>query len=250
MIKKQVIVVYSGLSLGWLILMLAIFSFILSGCHRGDDVTGSGRVTTEERTVGHFSEVEVLGPFEIHLKQGPDQPVTIEAEDNIIPIIETYVRGEVLRIEVDDDTKLHNSKPIHIYLQSTSYRYVELAGSGSVDNTDTLRSDRFKYVMDGSGDATFTIVTDKLETEAYGSGNIVLRGKTPSYKSRMQGSGDIDALDLRATDAELEIFGSGDQTVNVSRTLDVAIYGSGDVRYKGNPEVKSKVHGSGKVSRL
>jgi hypothetical protein len=250
MVKKQVIVVYSGLSLGWLLLMAAIFSFIFSGCHRGDDISGSGRITTEERQIGHFSEVEIMGPFEIHLKQGPDGPVVIKAEDNVIPLIDTYVRGEVLRIDVDDDVSFHRVKPIHIYLQSSTYRYVGLYGSGSVENEDTLRVPQFRYTLDGSGDARLTLAADKLETEVHGAGSILYKGSAASYKCRLDGSGDIDALDLKTKNSDIEIFGAGDHTINVSQTLDVAIYGSGDVRYKGDPHVESKIYGSGKVSRL
>jgi len=31
--KKQIIIVYSSLGIGWLLLMIIIFSFILSGCN-------------------------------------------------------------------------------------------------------------------------------------------------------------------------------------------------------------------------
>lgn len=47
--KKQFIITYTSLSIGWLLLMIAIFSIILSSCTK-ENISGSGNVVTETRT--------------------------------------------------------------------------------------------------------------------------------------------------------------------------------------------------------
>jgi hypothetical protein len=76
--KKQFIITYTSLSIGWLLLMIAIFSIILSSCAK-DNISGSGNVVTETRTTDPFTDVEISGPFAINLLQENNAKVEIKA---------------------------------------------------------------------------------------------------------------------------------------------------------------------------
>ncbi|MET6998641.1 head GIN domain-containing protein [Chitinophaga defluvii] len=246
-IKKQVVVTYTSLSISWLLLMIAIFSFILSGCRR-DTIVGSGHVITEERPIDPFSEVTVDGSFDIQLTQDGNQPLKIEAEDNVMRVVETYVSGNTLRIKIKDHTNLRRYKTIQVYVHSAAFNRVIFSGSGSLNTTDTIRASKFTYELNGSASANLTLNADQIATIINGSGNMRFKGKANSYNSEINGSGDINGLDLLTHNASLTVHGSGDQSISVDTQLDVNIYGSGNVQYKGNPgKVNSNVQGSGKV---
>jgi hypothetical protein len=247
--KKQTIIVYSSLGIGWLLLMLFIFSFILSGCTK-EVIGGNGHVIAEQRQTGNFTAVAVDGPFFVHMKQTTDTRVEIDAEDNLMRVIETYVTDSVLHIRLKKGVRLNFYKDIQVYLQSSNYQRVSFSGSGNIENTDTLRTDSFAYTIDGSGDARFTLVTAQLTTVVNGSGNVTLHGSAGHYNSDTNGSGDISAIDLACTDAGINVEGSGGHTLSVSQTLDVSIRGSGNVRYKGSPAVSMDIQGSGRVIKL
>ncbi|GAA3948746.1 hypothetical protein GO495_24270 [Chitinophaga oryziterrae] len=247
--KKQVIIVYSSLGIGWLLLMIVIFSFILSGCNK-EVLGGSGLIVTEKRQTGNFTDVAVDGPFYVHLKQAADTHVEISAEDNLMRVIDTYVSGTTLHVTLKKGVRLNFYKDIQVYLQSAHYHVVSFSGSGSIDNTDTLRTDNFDYTVNGSGNARFTVVTPKLGTLVNGSGDVTLYGSAGVYNSDVNGSGDISALGLACTDAGISVKGSGEQTLSVSHALDVSIWGSGNVRYKGSPAVNTDIQGSGRVIKL
>jgi hypothetical protein len=247
--KKQLIIVYSSLGIGWLLLMLVIFSFILSGCNK-EVLGGSGNVVTEERQTGSFTDVAVDGPFYVHLKQTADTHVAVKAEDNLMRVIETYVSGTTLHIRLKKGVRLNFYKDIQVYLQSNNYHSVSFSGSGNIDNTDTLHTDRFDYTVNGSGNAGFTVVATRLETLVNGSGNVTLHGSAGIYNSDISGSGDVSAIDLACTDAGISVKGSGGHTLSVSHALDVSIWGSGSVQYKGSPSVNTDIQGSGRVIKL
>jgi hypothetical protein len=248
--KKQTVITYTGLSISWILLMIFIFSFILSSCHK-DVIVGSGHVITEQRPIDPFSEITVDGSFDIHLKQDGNLPLVIDAEDNVMRVIETYVSGNTLRVKIKDHTNLRRFKAIQVYVHSNTFNRMIFSGSGSVNAPDTIRTDKFTYEINGSASTNLALDGTQIETIINGSGNIRYKGKVNSYTSTINGSGDINALELLTRNATLTVHGSGDQTISVENQLDVNIYGSGNVKYLGNPaKINSNIQGSGKVIKL
>lgn len=88
---------------GWqrvgLVLVLLLSSFVVAGCAGGQ---GSGNVTNETRDVSSFSEVALHGTGNLTIKQTGSESLTIEAEDNVLPHIQTDVKNNRLTIETDD----------------------------------------------------------------------------------------------------------------------------------------------------
>ena len=54
-------------------------------------VTGSGRVTSETRAVSGITRVALEGMGEVVIQEGAAESLTIEAEDNILPLITSAV---------------------------------------------------------------------------------------------------------------------------------------------------------------
>ena len=61
------------------------------------------------------------------------------------------------------------------------------------------------------------------------------------------GAGKIDAHDLRANDADVNVTGAAGVDVYATDELDVTVSGAGRVTYSGNPKVNKKVNGAGQV---
>lgn len=248
--KQEYLVTYSGLSVSLLLCLLAIFGLILSGCAR-ENVHGSGRVITEERPVDRFEDLTVEGPLEIHVKQGSPLPLRIEAEDNVMRVIETSVNGTNLRVKIRNGVNLKSFRPIHIYVQSEKYRRIIFSGSGSLTGTDTIRTPLFLYEVNGSNDARLKVDANEVRVLVNGSGNIDLEGLARDYYSEINGSGDVRAELLKANNANVETNGSGEQRIWAVDRLWGHIRGSGNVKYKGTPaDFNVKVSGSGRVSKL
>ncbi|MBO9731646.1 MAG: DUF2807 domain-containing protein [Chitinophaga sp.] len=247
--KRQFIITYTSLSVGWLLLMIAIFSIILSSCTK-DNIDGSGHVVSETRSISPLTDVEVSGDFEVHLKQGVATSLGITAEDNIIGIVETGVRGNTLYIRIRDRKRLRRHLPIKIYVESPIFQRLQFDGSGTVDNQDTIRTSLFKYEVNGSGAGWLTLATGALNTTINGSGNMVLKGKADTHNSEINGSGNVDGAAMEVQKANITISGSGDHAAFVQQRLDVQIYGSGNVRYTGAASVVSNIMGSGKIIKL
>ncbi len=66
-------------------------------------VVASGKVASESRPVPAFTGIALSLPGKVEVVQGSPASVTVEADDNLLPEIETVVEGGKLRIRFHRD---------------------------------------------------------------------------------------------------------------------------------------------------
>jgi len=225
---------------------------IFSSCRfvTGERIRGNGNVRTETRSPGSFKSVSSHGSFDVFVSSG-EQAVKIEAEENLLPYIETYVEGYTLHVGTKDNYWLRPGRKVKIFVSSPDYESIRSYGSGDIIGESKItNSSKLELGVNGSANIKMDIDAPEINTETNGSGDIFLKGETKSFEGEIHGSGNIKALDLRSGDATIKIYGSGDADVFVDGKLDVHVAGSGDVNYKGNAQISSSIAGSGRVKKV
>lgn len=76
-------------------LMLGACSFATIGF---ESVVGSGNVASENRNVSSFTSIVLLGSAHVEVTFGQSESVSIEADDNILPLVETIAKNNQLVI--------------------------------------------------------------------------------------------------------------------------------------------------------
>jgi Putative auto-transporter adhesin, head GIN domain len=234
----------------FVLLFVACVSFSSCRFVTGQRIRGNGNVRTETRSPGNFKSVASHGSFDVFVSSG-EQAVKIEAEENLLPYIETYVEGYTLHVGTKDNYWLSPGRKVKIFVSSPDYESIRSYGSGDIIGESKItNSSRLELGVNGSANIKMDISAPEINTETNGSGDIFLRGETKSFAGEIHGSGNIKALDLRSDDATIKIYGSGDAEVFADRKLDVHVAGSGDVDYRGSAQVSSSIAGSGRVKKL
>ena len=227
-------------------------SVFLSSCRfvTGKRVRGNGNVKTEQRSVGNFNGVSSHGSFNVYVSSG-EQSVKIEAEENLLPYIDTYVDGTTLHVETKEDFWIRPSRGVKIFVSAPDFASIHSYGSGDIiGQSKIIDSSRLELGVSGSANIKMDLEAPEVDAEISGSGDIDLAGQTKSFKSQINGSGNVRAMALQSENATVKIYGSGDADVFASLKLDVHVAGSGDVRYKGNAQVSSNINGSGSVRKV
>jgi hypothetical protein len=235
-----------------LFVFLFVTSVFFSSCRfvTGERIRGNGNVRTETRSPGSFKSVSSHGSFDVFVSSG-QQAVKIEAEENLLPYIETYVEGYTLHVGTKDNYWLRPGRKVKIFVSSPDYESIRSYGSGDIIGESKItNSSKLELGVNGSANIKMDIDAPEINTETNGSGDIFLKGETKSFEGEIHGSGNIKALDLRSGDATIKIYGSGDADVFVDGKLDVHVAGSGDVNYKGNAQISSSIAGSGRVKKV
>lgn len=209
-------------------------------------IEGNGVINSENRETMLFSKVKSSGSFEVYVTQGEWPEVIVEAEQNILPHIETTVSGNTLLIDIEGWNTVINHRPMKIFVTTPELESVKLSGSGKIE-TDFFEADKMEVFVSGSGSIYTDVSADQVEAGVSGSGKIIVEGDAYDSKLNISGSGNIFANNLASEYCRAYISGSGNMRVLALRSLKADISGSGNIYYKGDPEVDYHISGSGKV---
>jgi Putative auto-transporter adhesin, head GIN domain len=219
----------------------------------GDRVKGSGRIVDDRRPLSGFVAVHLNGPIDVQLKASDRDGVTVRADDNIAPLIETRVTGgdrPSLEIGVAGGASFRASRRPVVVVEFRALSELVIRGSGDA-RADRIAAEDFVLSMTGSGDARIdALQATRFAAVVSGSGDLVVSGRADEQAYRLSGSGDVSAGRLEGRRLQVSIAGSGDAVVHASEILDVTIAGSGEVAYRGSPRVTQRIRGSGSVHRL
>ena len=236
-----------------LLFLLAVPAvWLASSCSRegnafGPDVRGTGPVQAETRPLNSFSRLELKIDAEVVLTPGSPQQVRVEAQRNILDVLETDVAGDKLAIGFGR-YNVRSHEPIRVYVTLPALTELEVSGSGKVRTAGSFAARNFRVAVSGSGEAQADVAgVDALQTKVSGSGEVKLSGSAVRNDVSISGSGRVSAYGLTAQDTHVAITGSGNGYLRVARALDADIAGSGSVYYKGSPQVSSRITGSGRV---
>ncbi|GAB4482563.1 MAG: head GIN domain-containing protein [Burkholderiaceae bacterium] len=213
----------------------------------GDRITGSGRIVEASRALAGFTALKLAGAIDVELRAAERESVTVRADDNVVPLIETRVDGTTLAIGVARGAPFKTQRAPRVRVEFVRLDALSVAGSGDV-HADRARGDTFAVSMTGSGDVTIDALdVDSLGVLLAGSGNFTAAGRAGEQGFRIRGSGDVRARDLVGRSVKVAIGGSGDASVHATEILELTIAGSGDVVYRGTPKVTKSIAGSGSV---
>ncbi|HTX92363.1 MAG TPA: head GIN domain-containing protein [Anaerolineales bacterium] len=250
---------------------IVLIAILLSGC-AFQMVAGSGKVVSETRNVGDFSQITLAGIGDVYVTQGATTSVRIEAEDNLIQYFDTSVKGSTLTIGLKDQymgISLQPTRPIKFYVTSPKVDAITLAGSGNFLAGD-IQSTAFSASLLGSGDITTgSIQASSVDIHLAGSGNVQLGAVTSdTLTANLAGSGNIQLASLKATslngtiagsgnfglsgevsDQHIEILGSGDYLAGGlnSQTATIRQTGSGSSQLAVSETLDVTILGSGDV---
>ncbi|MCF8237947.1 MAG: DUF2807 domain-containing protein [Saprospiraceae bacterium] len=221
------------------------------GIDIGEKIIGSGITKHEVRHLSDFSSVEIHGSFTTTIKQGEENLVEIDADENILEHITTELTDDnVLHIAYKDGFSFQIGSDIRILVQSPQWREIGLHGSGEVRSESQINGTTLDIQSNGSGDINLDLLYDVVNADMSGSPDLRLSGSANSFVVQTNGSGDIYADQFICNRVNLFISGSGDARVFADSILNVQVNGSGDVTYSGNAGiVNSKMYGSGELNK-
>jgi hypothetical protein len=214
-------------------LLLVFVALLACSCHdvatSPDQIVGSGRIVSQQRTLESFSGVHLTGIGSVYVTQDPTQSFRLEADDNIIDRVTTTVDNNVLTIGLQPGS--YSKITINVFVSMKSVELLQLTGTGSFSTTNALQSKTLTCGIDGAGSMT-------------------LRGTATEQVVQVQGTGEVHSFDLTSTRCTVSLSGTGSVEVTATQHLDAAISGVGSIVYGGNPpELIQRISGVGSIHK-
>jgi hypothetical protein len=195
----------------------------------------------DEREVKNFHAVSSIGSFNVIVKMGTKESISLEGDQKDLDRVETLVQNGILKIRLkrDVNTWKESVENVNIYVTAKKLDGLMLSGSGSIDLEGKLNSAGADIRLSGSGKITANLDTQSVGVALSGSGSINLNGEVGYANISISGSGDVNAKNLISDKSKVQIAGSGNAYLNAKEELNAIVLGSGSVRYKGNPKYLS-----------
>lgn len=241
------------LSVGLAAATLGLLPGLLPGLAAAARVTGSGTTATETRPTGAFQAIALRGSIDLEVRQGDAIAVQVQADDNLLPLLETVVEpgasGPVLQVRWKSGQSLTTRGPTKVNVVMPTLSAIASAGSSDV-RVEAFRTPGLKLSLSGSGDALLDgLQTEVLEIGIAGSSDVKGSGRAARLSVTISGSGDVELGEMAADEVSVRIAGSGDAEVQAQKSIEVSIAGSGDVSYRGDAALRASIAGSGTVRR-
>jgi hypothetical protein len=236
----------------WMLVFgLSLMAWLLSACVM---VRGSGEVVTVQREVSSFDQVALSGVGTLHISVGTEETLKVEAEENLLPYIETQVRGGTLSIGFKDagwNVVVQPTQSIHYYLTVTDLTGLELSGAGNIEVAE-IDTSELHIAASGAGNIEIEKLTaNRITTDVSGAGSCRINaGEVQDQNLSISGAGGYQAVDVKSQHVDIEISGMGSAKVWAERDLNVEISGAGSVDYYGQPHISQEISGVGNIQSL
>jgi hypothetical protein len=252
-----------------ILFLLVVIGF---GFHSCSKVNGKGDLVTEERTLSGYSSIMFSTDGVVFFTPDSVYSFKVQAQENVIEIIETSVENGKLTIKIKNNHTLGSHDQITYWISAPDINaltvngsgnlYVEspwagqdlnmtISGSGNIEVPE-ISAVKINMNISGSGNARLLNLTaGSLKTNISGSGSVTGTGGTSGNEQLIiSGSGMIDLREVMADTTWATISGSGNIYTWAVRMLDATISGSGSIYYRGTPVIYTHISGSGTVKPL
>lgn len=231
-------------------LLLALILFT-TGCVDLVVPTASGNVIREERTVDAFTEISVCCGMRLELTQGDQPTVAIEADETLLPEIETTVRGEQLTVQLRSSFSLMprlRSGRVTVYVTTPNVRALDLSG-GSNGTMERLQGEDLHIDLSGGSHLTIdTVTAAHLTAELSGGAQVqVDAGTITEQQVDVSGGGQYRLENVQSDSIVVDLSGGSRAEVWARETLRVDASGGSNLTYRGAPVMEQDISGGSRV---
>lgn len=231
---------------GFLLVILLTITTILIGAKifsKSNFIEASGNLKSEFREVGSFHGIDVSSGIEVYLQQTEEEKVEVNADENILPSVSTFVEDGILKIRKEGKIRIRERIQVHVSVVDISM--LKFASGAKVETLSNIKGKNL--TMSGSSGAIGHLNLDfndiKLTTS---SGAMVsLEGTVQNMNLSSSSGSNVNAGALMAANYEVEASSGSMVEINVQDVLSASVSSGAHIRYKGEPEVKKAATSSG-----
>ncbi|OHD56097.1 MAG: hypothetical protein A2Y33_01475 [Spirochaetes bacterium GWF1_51_8] len=230
-----------------------------SGCV----TAGSGVTVKEDRVLQEFTGISFKADGKMNIMMANENSVEVICDDNLLPYIVTSVQNGTLFAE---NISGNDIPGLVFNIRMKELNKIDFSGSGSIVVSNTIKGESLTAVVEGSGKLEFKaevkkaamnlagggflsgeLIADNAKFQISGPGSMLMKGNVANAWVGISASGEFLGSSLVCSNAEVELWGSGNCEIGAQAKLKVKISGAGNVKYKGKPKIEENILGVGKI---
>jgi hypothetical protein len=230
-----------------IILAIGSTSCVITGWDQS--ISGNGNVVKETRDISGFTGVHLSSGIDVLLSEGDEFKVVVEADENLLEVIETELKGNILEVGTDRvNIRSAKSKKVHVTLPRLET--LKISSAGDCDGQTLFHCGNLDLEVSSAGDLLLEVEADRIDLNISSSGDARLSGRVGEFNVSLSSAGDLYAFDLEADVVDVDVSSAGDARVNARKEISMNVSSAGDIYYTGDAEVlRSSKSSAGDIIR-
>lgn len=228
------------LLLGLLIIVLASITVILIAARFYVDrntISGNGKQASKTRQLEKFDKVNINGRFTVLLSQGENSQLKINADENLIPLVESTVDNGELVIKFKD--KISRKDKVKLFITADAYNQINMRAGAEFRTTSELKGDLLNLEVSAGSHGTLKANYNELKCDVSAGAGLTLTGRTAMATLMASSGSSLIAQELIAQKAVARGSSGASMNIVVTEELDAEMSSGASLTYSGNPVIKN-----------
>ncbi len=207
-------------------------------------VSGSKNVVTATRSVvENFSKIEACCGLDVEILQGPENAITVEADDNLHQYIQTTIENESLKITTTKNIKRAAEKKIRVTFKQLEA--IRASSGAEVTSRTILLLPSLDLKSSSGSEIDLSIESETIRCQASSGSSIELSGKALNLEATTSSGAQLKAKEL-LTNTTIAAASSG-STLQVYPILNLNAKATsgGSILFYNEPDAITKKTSSG-----
>ncbi|MES2240043.1 MAG: DUF2807 domain-containing protein [Bacteroidota bacterium] len=259
------------------ILLLAFLSTTIVLAQKKEKISGSKIITSKKKNIRDFSAIEVEDNLEISLERGEFAEIKIEADDNLIDVIDIEVTDGVLHLSTSkkviknkslklnvtytnklntitakndavvkaiqeiltDSLNLKTFDDAKMFMNASTKNFV-LQADGNSKTDLNLKSEKTKIELTKAAELKSLVNTGDLALDMYQKAKAKIEGEANSSFIRLENNSDLEASKLEIKSIELIAEGQSKSSINAKKDIIINAIEKSETELYGDAKIEMK----------
>lgn len=220
---------------------------LLSAACVHESVRGNGRTTRELRDLPRFEAVAVHAGIHALVETGPQAPVQVDADDNLLPLVVTEVVDGTLQIRFRHDTSVDTGEPVRVRVRAPALHRLDATGGAELRAEVEPGEDLEVRSSGGSEVRVRGLDASRLSVRASGGARVQLSGAADEVRLRISGGTRVRAASLSARAVNVHGSGGASAEIRASDVVRGSLSGGSTVHLIGRASSRVSTSGGSSV---
>ncbi len=225
----------------------AVLIALLSAACAHESVRGNGRTTRELRDLPRFDAVAVHSGIHAVVETGPQAPVQVDADDNLLPLVVTEVVDGTLSIRFRHGADVSSDLPVLVKVRAPALHRLDATGGAELRARVDAGEDLEVHSSGGSDVRVRGLDANHLSVSGSGGARVQLSGAADDVRLRISGGTRVRAASLSARAVDLRGSGGASAEIRASGEVRGSLSGGSTLHLVGRASSRVSTSGGSSV---
>lgn len=235
------------------ICVVGALALAFAACDSNGDreiIVGSGVIETLSFDFADFDAVSLTTTLRADITASDGFSVVIEADDNLIDLVEVDLRGDTLHIGFEDGFSLRGVTLLAT-IEMPDARRIDASGEVQVDLFGFTSTIDRRIDLSGASKLEGTLNAKHLRIDVSGASQLLIAGDAAQLDLTVSGASQVEARGFRAARADIDAGGASTVTITITDQADrLEATGASVITYYGEPIAEDvSISGASAVNR-